>query len=585
MTVTDLSYDPYDFDIDADPYPIWKRLREEAPLYYNAEYDFFALSRFDDVERCSVDWRTYISGKGSVLEIIKGGFDIPPGNVLFEDPPAHDLHRGLLSRVFTPKRMLAIEPQVREFCARSLDPLVGSGSFDFVVDLGAQMPMRTIGMLLGIPEEDQEAIRDRLDAGMHLADGSKPPDPDAARLVTSGDGFEDYIDWRATHPSDDLMTDLLNAEFEDVTGETRKLTREEVLNYVGLIAGAGNETTTRLIGWTGKVLAEHPDQRRELAEDPSLIPNAIEELYLRARAMPNQRGRGWAREAADIYRQVIAKDARFAPAYAGLAAADAAMSVQGFRDDHADEIAEMRAAAESAIRLDPLLAEAHDALGMVYMRDGKWAQSEASFRRAIELDRNSSEAYNDFSTWLLLPLGRIDEAVHQLRLAEKADPLSPFIQQRLAATLILSGRYEEAAAHCADEAECLGRARLGQGRIDEAIRILSALNETSASESTIKEFIAGRKDLVRPRYLGYAYGRAGRRADAERLAVEVAPNAFSQALIYAGVGDKERTLQALDRVAGLGAVRIGQALNSPEFALLRGDPRVKALRKKVGLPE
>ena len=104
--------------------------------------------------------------------------------------------------------------------------------------------MRTIGMLLGIPEEDQEAIRDRLDAGMHLADGSKPPDPDAARLVTSGDGFEDYIDWRATHPSDDLMTDLLNAEFEDVTGETRKLTREEVLNYVGLIAGAGNETTT-----------------------------------------------------------------------------------------------------------------------------------------------------------------------------------------------------------------------------------------------------------------------------------------------------------------------------------------------------
>jgi cytochrome P450 len=96
--------------------------------------------------------------------------------------------------------------------------------------------------------------------------------------ITSGEAFADYIDWRATHPSDDLMTDLLNAEFEDVTGTTRKLTREEVLNYVGLIAGAGNETTTRLIGWTGKVLAEHPDQRRELAEDPSLIPNAIEEL-------------------------------------------------------------------------------------------------------------------------------------------------------------------------------------------------------------------------------------------------------------------------------------------------------------------
>jgi tetratricopeptide (TPR) repeat protein len=311
------------------------------------------------------------------------------------------------------------------------------------------------------------------------------------------------------------------------------------------------------------------------------------DLYLRARALPNQRSRGWAKEAAGNYHQVIAKDARFAPAYAGLAAVYAATSAQGFRDDHTDELAGMRAAAENAIQLDPLLAEAHDAMGMVYMRDGKWAESESSFRRAIELDRSSSETYNDFSTWLLLPLGRIDEAVHQLRLAAKADPLSPFIQQRLASMLILTGRYDEAAAHCAGEPECLARVRLGQGRIDQAIQILSDFNKAAASGSAVsfREFIPGRKDLVRPRYLGYAYGRASRREDAEKLAVEVAPNAYSQALIYAGLGDKDRTLQALDRVAALGAARIGQALNSPEFVLLRGDPRAKALRKKVGLPE
>ena len=106
-------------------------------------------------------------------------------------------------------------------------------------------------------------------------------------------------------------------------------------------------------------------------------------------------------------------------------------------------------------------SEAHDALGMVYMRDGKWTQSEASFRRAIELDRSNSGAYNDFSSWLLLPLGRIDEAVHQLRRAEKADPLSPFIQQRLAGMLILAGRFEEAFAHCGGELECLARVRIG----------------------------------------------------------------------------------------------------------------------------
>jgi cytochrome P450 len=274
-------YDPYDFDIDVDPYPIWKRLRDEAPLYYNERYDFYALSRFDDVERASVDWQTYRSGRGSVLEMIKSGVDIPPGSILFEDPPTHDVHRGLLARVFTPKKMLAIEPKVRAFCAECLDPLVGAGGFDFIADLGAQMPMRTIGMLLGIPEQDQELIRDRIDDGLRLRDGIMPS-VDAGRdsdvVVSSGNLFADYIDWRAEHPADDLMTDLLNAEFEDVNGVVRRLTRDEVLGYVGLLAGAGNETTTRLIGWAGKLLAEHPDQRAQLVREPALIANAVEEL-------------------------------------------------------------------------------------------------------------------------------------------------------------------------------------------------------------------------------------------------------------------------------------------------------------------
>jgi cytochrome P450 len=272
-----LYYDPYDFDIDTDPYPLWKRLRDEAPLYYNERYDFWALSRFADVEKGLVDWRTYISGKGSVLEMIKANIEIPPGSILFEDPPAHDEHRSLLARVFTPRRMTEIEPKVRQFCAATLDPLVGSGGFDFIRDLGAEMPMRTIGMLLGIPEEDQEAIRDRIDAGLRLADGSMP-DRDAAYGMTHHEAFGQYIDWRRDHPSDDLMTELINARFTDVTGTERNLSREEILGYVGLLAGAGNETTTRLIGWAGKLLAEHPDQRAQLVADPSLIPNAVEEL-------------------------------------------------------------------------------------------------------------------------------------------------------------------------------------------------------------------------------------------------------------------------------------------------------------------
>ena len=268
-------YDPYDFEIDTDPYPVWRRLRDEAPLYYNERYDFYAVSRFDDVERASVDWRTYISSRGSVLEIIKAGVDIPPGSIIFEDPPTHDIHRALLSRVFTPRKVSALEPKVREFCARSLDPLVASGGFDFIADLGAQMPMRTIGMLLGIPEQDQEAIREHIDAGLRLDEGTMPDD--LPHFEADGT-FSDYIDWRADHPSDDLMTELLQAEFDDHTGVRRRLSREEVLGYVGLLAAAGNETTTRLIGWTGKVLADHPASRAELVDDPGLVPNAIEEL-------------------------------------------------------------------------------------------------------------------------------------------------------------------------------------------------------------------------------------------------------------------------------------------------------------------
>ncbi|MHB8463711.1 MAG: cytochrome P450 [Acidimicrobiales bacterium] len=275
-TESDVYYDPYDFEIDSDPYPVWKRLREERPLYYNDRYDFFALSRFDDVERGLIDWKAGSSARGSVLEIIKSGIEMP-GSIIFEDPPGHDLHRGLLSRVFTPRKMNAIEPQVREFCARSLDPLVGEGRFDFIRDLGAEMPMRTIGMLLGIPEQDQEAIRDRIDEGLRLEAGTMP-EPGSYRTEDQTANFEEYIDWRAQHPSDDLMTELLQAEFEDETGAQRRLNRAEVVNFVNLLAAAGNETTTRLIGWAGKVLADHPDQRKQLVDDRTLIPNAIEEV-------------------------------------------------------------------------------------------------------------------------------------------------------------------------------------------------------------------------------------------------------------------------------------------------------------------
>jgi tetratricopeptide (TPR) repeat protein len=294
--------------------------------------------------------------------------------------------------------------------------------------------------------------------------------------------------------------------------------------------------------------------------------------YLRGRAvetrsMPNNR------DDIPFFEEAIAKDPSFAPAYAGLAATYAYTSATfpnlGHRDD---QLEKMRAAAGKAIELDPLLAEGYAALGMAYARDGNWEQSEKGFRRAIDLDPSRSSSYGDFAMYLLLVVGRTAEALDQLRIAARTDPLSPEIRYFLAYALTSAGRYDEAAGNCEKlpedyrpKSECLGRARLGQGKTGEAIHILATVGNRG--------------------YLGYAYARAGRREEAEKVAADIAPNPFNQALVFAGLGDRDRTLDGLERMAVLGPVRIGRALTFPEFAFVRGDPRVRALRKKVGLPK
>src|SRR5690242_1020035 len=207
-SATELYYDPFDVEIDSDPYPVWKRMREEAPLYYNEKYNFYALSRYDDVVRELPNWETYRSGKGTTADILFANIEVPPGILLFEDPPLHDLHRRLLSKVFTPRRMLAVEDLVRDFCAKALDPLRGQDGLDFVADLGAFMPMRTIGYLLGIPEEEQQSIRDRNDKAITVSSVDASVDGVSPTIFADAIAmFAEYIEWRASHPSDDLMTD------------------------------------------------------------------------------------------------------------------------------------------------------------------------------------------------------------------------------------------------------------------------------------------------------------------------------------------------------------------------------------------
>jgi len=275
--VSEIYYDPYDREIDADPHPTWRRMRDEAPLYRNDRFDFFALSRFADVLEASVDVETYSSARGTVLEMI--GKDLPIRPMIFMDPPEHDRLRSLVSRAFSPRRIAQLEPQIREIVRGYLDRLTGTDGFDFVADFGAKVPMMVISAMLGVPEEDREQIREWTDQTLHREPGEVDPMPRIGPIMAEVAGyFMRYINERRTHPADDMMTDLLQADFEDASGEKRRLSDVELIAFILLISGAGNETVARLLGFAGAALAEFPGEREKLVARPALIPNAVEEL-------------------------------------------------------------------------------------------------------------------------------------------------------------------------------------------------------------------------------------------------------------------------------------------------------------------
>jgi cytochrome P450 len=190
--------------------------------------------------------------------------------------PDHQRHRSMISLLFTPKNIATLEPETRRFTCEVLDPLVGSGGFDFARDLTSKIPMRVIGALLGIPESDHEELRRVFDETMQSPYDSTA-EPFAAMDRSIG-FFADYIDWRAEHPSDDLMTELLNKEFPDRDGNLSRIPRDELLTLLLLIASGGADTVSRLMGWMGSVLAENPEQRRLIVDDRSLAKGAVEEV-------------------------------------------------------------------------------------------------------------------------------------------------------------------------------------------------------------------------------------------------------------------------------------------------------------------
>ena len=277
-TESEIYWDPFDEDIDTSPYEVWRRMRDEAPVYRNDRYDFWAYSRYADVEAASKDPGTYSSARGTVLEQM--GNDMRNANLMiFMDPPDHTKLRGLVSRAFTPRRISALEPRIREICAELLDPHVGKPGFDFLQDFGAVLPSRVISDLVGVPREEQDAKRHIVDRLFHIEPGVGMINDISVTASFEIVGYlSDLLDERDRDPKDDMLTALNQAEITDEEGTTRRLTRDEAAGFGMLLYTAGTETVARLLGNAAIELAANPDQRADLVANPDVIPNAVEEL-------------------------------------------------------------------------------------------------------------------------------------------------------------------------------------------------------------------------------------------------------------------------------------------------------------------
>ncbi len=263
-------YDPFAYETHEDPYPTYKRLRDEAPAYYNAELDFWALSRYDDVRVTLLDHDTYCSGQGFTIEDTEA-VGLPM--VLGMDPPDHTRVRSTINRALTPRRMARLEEPIRRRARALLDAFAPRGHADFIGDFAARLPMAVIAELLCVPEQDREGLRLWADDMVHRDDrfkGIPPKGLEAAGKIAGY--FDEMLRHRKAEPGDDLLSLLLSAE------ERGELTRLEIVGFCFLLIIAGNETTTKLLGNLVRQLSLHPHQRQRLEEAPSLIPNAVEEV-------------------------------------------------------------------------------------------------------------------------------------------------------------------------------------------------------------------------------------------------------------------------------------------------------------------
>ena len=301
--MSDVVYNPFDRTTVDNPYPIYKRLRDEAPVYHNAEIGFWALSRYDDVLAAHLDPSTYSSAHGATIE----GSDAGLPFLIGKDAPEHTWHRKIVSRVFTPRRISDLEPFIRQTAGDLLDKAV-DGRIDVVSDFTILMSLDVIGELINLPATYRHEVHELSDKLVARSGSPVPPEEAGQAMVALHSLFLGLVQERRKKPGTDVMSLLMTSEVEDDDGATRMMSDDELAYRFIELAFAGHETVAKLLANGIVGLAWYPDQRRELIADPSLLTNAVEEL-LRWDPPSHYQGR-WTTRPVELHRVTIPEDVR-----------------------------------------------------------------------------------------------------------------------------------------------------------------------------------------------------------------------------------------------------------------------------------
>jgi cytochrome P450 len=277
-----VEFDPFSDEYFNDPTDVYRRLRDEAPVYFNEKYGFYALSRFADVVSAHRDHQAFSSAYGlDVFTLAKRDPETVGSyrSIIMMDPPLHDRFRALVSRVFTPRAIASLEPMIRDVIAGYLVPVEDQEEFDAVADFSAPFPIEVISRMLGVPAGERQQIRHWLDVSLHREHGQLEPSPENEQsMMEMGAYFFDLVGQKRAQPEDDMLSRLTQVTVDRGDGVETGLDDAEIAGFATLLGGAGAETVTKLVGNAVVLFDRNPDQWQKVTGDPEKLPRAVEEI-------------------------------------------------------------------------------------------------------------------------------------------------------------------------------------------------------------------------------------------------------------------------------------------------------------------